>query len=171
MKTAIVFFLILGANSFSYAATIYDGQFNFETQKVELDVSYNGGCSAHSFKLDLLKECTTSSGVRCDLILVHSADQPDRCQEHINIRQDLELDLPKGMFIKMYLAFYKDNVDSNRALVTVFGGGTISFQLSKPCSPPDMPAGEPWVVPALGESCPRIPICGLETPPPCNFGP
>ena len=36
MKRIIIFFLMLGASSFSYAAEINSGQFNVKTHKVEL---------------------------------------------------------------------------------------------------------------------------------------
>ena len=180
MKAIIIFFLMLSAGSFSYAAQINSGRFNAKTQKVELNVSYGGGCAQHSFELQLVGGCAESMPVKCYLNLVHSTDQQDLCRKIIV--QNLELNLPEGMLTENYyrralLNIRGDgnsflSIDSNRAFVTVFGGDTISFRLSRPCPPPDLPAGKPWIVPAPGESCPRIPICeGLEGPPPCYFGP
>lgn len=120
MKKIILSFLTLGVGSFSYALGINSGQFNTETQKVELNVSYGGGCSQHSFEFGPFGGCLESYPVQCDLNLVHSTDKPDFCKAIIT--QDLELDLPDGMLTKDY---YKG------AFLTVFGDGdtSVSFEL------------------------------------------
>ena len=111
---------MLGAGSFSYAAQINSGQFNVKTQKVELNVSYSGGGSQHSFKLELADyECRESTPLQCDLNLVHSTDRPDTDLEFIT--KDLELDLPNKILAKV----------GYRAFLTVLGEDdtSVSFQL------------------------------------------
>ena len=112
---------MLGAGSFSYAAQIISGQFNVKTQKVELNVSYSGGGSQHSFKLELADYgCRESTPVQCDLNLVHftSQDRPDTDLGFIT--QDLELDLPDEVLEGYF-----------RAFLTILGDDdtSVSFQL------------------------------------------
>ena len=111
MKRIIIFFLMLGASSFSYAAEINSGQFNVETHKVELNVTYGGGCFQHSFELKLSDDgCRESFPVDCDLNLVHSTTKSDSCKALIT--QDLELDLPDEVLTENYY---------ERAFLTVLG--------------------------------------------------
>jgi hypothetical protein len=99
MKTVFIFCLGLMA-SISQAAEIQSGRFNSVTNKVELTVSYGGGCSEHTFKLQLSGGCAESYPVQCSLNLVHTTDKPDFCEALIT--EDLKLDLPAYMLTDEY---------------------------------------------------------------------
>lgn len=104
----------------SFAAQINSGLFNTETQKVELNVSYGGGCAEHFFKLKFTRGCKESFPVQCDLDLEHTTDKVDTCEAFIT--KNLVLDLPQGMLTDDYF---------ERALITIFGHGDTktSFRL------------------------------------------
>ena len=104
----------------SYAGVINSGSYNAETQKVELSVSYGGGCSKHSFALELASGCLESFPVQCSLNLIHTTDKPDMCEAIIT--QKVELSLPSFMLTDSYF---------ERAFVTIIGAGEsrFSFQL------------------------------------------
>ena len=93
-KISVVFILMLFAFN-ANSASINSGGFNAETNKVELNVSYTGGCSQHTFKLELVKACKQTHPVQCKLNLNHSTDKPETCKANLN--DDLELDLPNDM--------------------------------------------------------------------------
>jgi len=116
----LVLITLLFAGSVSFAAQINSGSFNARTQKVELNVTYGGGCSEHSFKLELINGCRESFPVQCDLNLVHTADKPDFCEALIS--KNLELDLPNGMLNDSYF---------ERAFLSIFSYGELGviFQL------------------------------------------
>jgi hypothetical protein len=120
MKLLGLVFSFMLVGSIANAASINSGQYNSETQKVELSVSYGGGCSEHYFELQLVSGCRESFPVQCDLELVHTTDEPDMCEAYIT--QDLELDLPEVMLTDSYF---------ERAFITIKGAGdtSVSFQL------------------------------------------
>ncbi len=99
MKTVFIFCLSLIA-SISQAAEIQSGRFNSVTNKVELTVNYGGGCSEHTFELQLAGGCAESYPVQCSLNLVHTTDKPDFCEAMII--KDLQLDLPGSMLTDKY---------------------------------------------------------------------
>ena len=105
----------------SYAAVINEGSFNSETQKVELSVSYGGGCSTHSFELELASGCAESFPVQCYLDLVHTTDKPDICEAYIT--QNIELSLPSEMLTDSYF---------QRAFITIIGAGESRYRFQLP---------------------------------------
>ncbi len=119
MKTIILLASLLFGST-TFAAQINSGSFNSETKKVELSVSYGGGCSTHSFELKLASGCMESYPVQCSLLLVHTTDKPDMCEAYIT--KNLELDLPANMLNDNYF---------ERAFLTITGAGQtrVSFQL------------------------------------------
>lgn len=112
----------LFVSAYTHAAVINSGSFNAVTGKVELSVSYGGGCSKHFFELELASGCRESFPVQCDLNLVHTTDKPDFCEAYLH--QDLELDLPAGMLSDSYF---------ERAFIKVkgAGGSEVNFQLPR----------------------------------------
>ncbi len=104
------------------AAEINGGVFNPVTKKVELNVSYGGGCSEHSFELEPINGCLESFPVQCTLSLLHTTDKPDFCEAFIT--RDLELDLPAEFFSDAYYT---------GAYLTIMGAGqtSFSFQLAE----------------------------------------
>ncbi len=120
MKLFGLVFSLMVVGSVANAASINSGQYNSETQKVELSVSYGGGCSEHYFELKLMGGCLESFPVQCGLELVHTTDKPDMCEAYIT--RNLELDLPEVMLTDSYF---------ERAFITIRGAGetSVSFQL------------------------------------------
>lgn len=117
-KVLIILSLLVGSTSF--AAQINSGTFNAETQKVELNVSYGGGCFDHTFELELAGGCRESFPVQCDLNLVDTTGKVDMCEAFIT--ENLVLDLPLGMLSDSYF---------QNAFLTILGSGNTaaSFQL------------------------------------------
>jgi hypothetical protein len=119
MKKAVAL-CVFFASSLCFGAVINYGNYNVETQKVELNVSYGGGCAEHYFELTFVNGCRESFPVQCDLNLNHTTSEPDICEAYIT--QNLELDLPEFMLTDSYF---------ERAFITIYGAGDseVSFQL------------------------------------------
>ncbi len=122
MKSLFTFFTVVILSTFANAAEINSGKYNSTTKKVELNVSYGGGCSKHFFALELNGGCAESYPVQCYVNLVHTTDTPDICEAYIT--EDLQLDLPAEMLSDSYFT---------NAFITVTGAGQtyINFQLPK----------------------------------------
>ncbi len=60
-----------------FGATIEDARFNTQTNQIELDVKYGGGCGEHLWDLEV-GMCLESFPVQCDVKLVHLTD--DTCE-------------------------------------------------------------------------------------------
>ncbi len=120
MKIGMIFLMTMVASFLASAATIEKGYFNSVTSKVELTVSYVGGCSEHSFALESGLACAESFPVQCGLKLIHTTNTPDYCEAYIT--EEIVLDLPGEMLTDSYY---------ERAYITIFGDGnsTFSFQL------------------------------------------
>jgi hypothetical protein len=120
MKSFVTLFVLFVFGSFANAAQINSGKYNSATQKVELNVSYGGGCSEHFFKLELVGGCRESYPVQCDLQLDHTTDEPDLCEAYIT--EDIQLDIPEEMLNDQYY---------QNAIITIRGGGdtVLGFQL------------------------------------------
>ena len=99
------------------ATTINSGSFNSVTNKVELNVSYGGGCSEHYFELKLNSACKETDPVQCELRLSHTVDEPDYCEGYIT--EELVLELPEPMLTDSYF---------ERAFVRILNSD-VSFQL------------------------------------------
>jgi len=56
--------IIFTFSQFAGAAQIDDARYNFETQTIELAVTYNGGCVPHDIELQI-RNCTRANPMVC----------------------------------------------------------------------------------------------------------
>ncbi len=87
LKFAILLATSLSASA-AFSAEISSGRYNAETQSIELDVVYGGGCGKHDFDLEV-DGCRESFPVSCDAKLIETSQ--DFCEALISTTIQLPL--------------------------------------------------------------------------------
>ena len=95
-----------------FAATVINGSFNRDDQKIELEIEYSGGCAVHSFHLELEKECLGHFPTQCSAYLKEKTQ--DQCDARVHT--SIELDAPATKE-PIYLTVFGDNASSTSFLI------------------------------------------------------
>lgn len=82
MKQALIVTIAAIVTSFgtlAHAAQVEDARLNVDTQTIQIDVTYSGGCSEHNFEVKM-RNCTRANPMTCIAEVVdHTSD--DQCRQ------------------------------------------------------------------------------------------
>lgn len=95
MKT--LFALAIALTAFSASAhakrspEVKGARYNADTQSIDIDVAYGGGCAEHLFKLQL-EGCLESMPAQCSATVIDVTVEPDFCEAYIHQTISFHLD-------------------------------------------------------------------------------
>lgn len=79
MKSLFALALISLASAPAFANEVQSARYNANTNAIEIDVTYGGGCEEHKFKLQM-GACLESFPVSCSAQLIDVSDNYDPCE-------------------------------------------------------------------------------------------
>lgn len=75
----IIASIVLVFSHVASAAEVQDARLNIETQTIEIDVTYSGGCEQHEFEVKT-RNCTRDASMTCVVAVIDTVNN-DQCRQ------------------------------------------------------------------------------------------